>query len=250
MTDTLSNIKLFVATPCYCGNVNVGYMQSVMGLQQLCERLDIGFKFYTIPFDSLIPRARNVCANVFLQGDYTHLFFIDADIQFQPVHVIQMLKHNKDIICGAYPKKILNHELVKKHASESKDMSDLIYKSTSYAINFAHEDNKISIVNGVTEIKDAPTGFLIIKKNVLEDIKNANPEQVYVNDIRAYGYGKEFYDFFLCGVFENRYLSEDYGFCRLCQKLNYKVYCDTLVKLTHIGQFYYTGCLNEQLKIA
>lgn len=249
MSEQIANVKLFVASPCYCGNVHVNYMQSVLGLQQLCDRLNIGFKFYTIPFDSLIPRARNVCANVFLQSDFTHLFFIDADIEFQPIQVIQMLKYDKDIICGAYPKKILNHELIKKHAKDSLNIPDLVYKSTSYAINFVQEDNKITIKNNLVEILDAPTGFLIIKRDVLNNIKNKNSSKVYINDIRAYGYGKEFYDFFPCGVFNNRYLSEDYGFCRLCQKLNYQIYCDVSVKLTHIGQFHYNGCLNEQLKL-
>lgn len=248
VSNDFSKIKLFVATPCYAGNVHVNYMQSVMGLQQLCDRLGIKMQFYTVPFDSLIPRARNVCANVFMKSDATHLFFIDADIMFVPAQVIQMLKHDTDIICGAYPKKVLRHELIQKHAEKSTDFDDLICKSTAYAINFVHNNGSILVQNGIAEIKDAPTGFLMIKKDVLKNIMKDNPNSYYKNDIRAYGYGTEFFEFFPCGIFDGRYLSEDYGFCRLCQKLDYKVYVDVNVKLTHIGQFNYHGNLVQQLQ--
>ena len=51
-------MKLFVATPAYGGHVNVQYMQSILNLQQLLNRQNVEMQFYTIPFDSLIPRAR------------------------------------------------------------------------------------------------------------------------------------------------------------------------------------------------
>lgn len=241
--------SLFVASPCYNGGVHVSFMRSVLELQKVCDKLGIEMKFHTIHFDSLIPRARNVCANDFL-FNHTHdyLMFIDADIQFNPLSVIKMMKCDKDIVCGAYPKKILNYEKLKANIEKSSDISDLVSLSTNYAINYQTKDGTITVEKDLTEVKDAPTGFLLIKRSVLEKIIESNVASEYTNDIRAYGHGKKFYDFFPCGVFDGRYLSEDYGFCRLCQKVDYKIYCDLSVKLNHIGQFHYSGNIMNQLR--
>lgn len=246
-------MSLFVATPCYGGNVSSQFLNSILELQKLCIRLNINFTLYTIPFDSLIPRARNVCANVFLNDykEYNNIMFIDADIKFHPISVIKMLKANKSVICGAYPKKTLVFDKIKEHANKCENIEQIISKSTSYAINFEPDiEGKITIQQDLVELKDAPTGFLMIKRTVLEDMIKNNIPQLYVNDIRAYGYGKNFYDFFPIGVFEDskRYLSEDYGFCRLCKKLNVKLYCDIAVKLTHIGPFQFFGDLGSYIR--
>ena len=244
----MSMSSLFVASPCYNGQVHVNFMKSILDLQELCARLNIKFVFFTIPFDSLIPRARNVCVNAFIESDCDTMIFIDADIQFQAFQVIQMLNHDKDIICGAYPKKILSMDKIKACIHKTEKLEDLVSQSTNYAINYEIEDNMIKVQNNLTVVKDAPTGFLMIKKHVFETIIKEMPDSVYKNDIIAYGYGKEFFNFFPCGIFDGRYLSEDYGFCRIIQQLNYKVYCDISVKLNHIGQFNFCGNLIEQLK--
>lgn len=54
-------MKLCLATPAYGGHVHVHYMQSVLGLQKVLASEIVDFEFFTIHFDSLIPRARNVC---------------------------------------------------------------------------------------------------------------------------------------------------------------------------------------------
>lgn len=129
--------KIFVATPCYIGNVHVKYMESIMGLQSICIQKGIGFEFFNIPFDSLIPRARNACVTRFMQSeDCTHLLFIDADIQFHPSSVLKLLVENKDVISGCYPKKAIDFEAVKDNYSKTDNQIELIQSSVKYAFNF------------------------------------------------------------------------------------------------------------------
>ena len=71
------------------------------------------------------------------------------------------------------------------------------------------------------------------------------PDIRYKNDINAYKqyeYKGFFYDFFQTGVFEQRYLSEDFGFCRKLQELQIPIFVDLSINLIHIGNFYYFGC--------
>lgn len=236
------NPHLMVAIPCYQGNVHVKCMESVMTLSNILKDLSIKMEFFTITFESLIPRARNVCASHFLNSNCTHLLFIDADIMFNPTDVVKMLNHKKPIVTGSYPKKALKFELIKEAANNSESIQEFIAKSVNYASNFKKDGE---VKNTLVEVLDAPTGFMLISRPVFTKLMHNYPEIKYTNDIHAYkqyehkGY---MYDFFKSCVTEGRYLSEDYGFCRLWQNLdNSKIFIDFSIKLIHIGQFYYFG---------
>jgi hypothetical protein len=58
-----------------------------------------------------------------------------------------------------------------------------------------------------------------------------------------------YYNFFDTFVDEEgRYLSEDYAFCRLWQRIGGKVYADANSKLTHTGSYQYQGDFARMLK--
>jgi hypothetical protein len=235
--------KLFIASPCYCGQVHVKYMESVLGLTQLLSQSGIGFEFFTIPFDSLIPRARNASITRFMQSETcTHLLFIDVDIQFQPQAVVKMIREDKDVIAGCYPKKALDFEAVKENYNKTETQLELIQSSVKYAFNFKPQKTH-KLERGVVEVLDAPTGFMMIKKKVFRKMIAKYPETEYKNDVQAYQMkdGDRFFDLFQSQVFNGRYLSEDYGFCRLWQNMGGSIHADLTVRLNHIGQFCYYG---------
>ena len=243
VTESYTKPKIMVCTPCYCGQVHVKYMESMLRLQLVLMKYNIGFEFYTIPFDSLIPRARNACVTRFMASpEATHLLFIDADIQFDATAVVKMLQENKGCIVGAYPKKALDMQAVKENYSKTTSQMELIQSSVKYAFNFKPQRSH-KVERGVVEVLDAPTGFMMIKKDILRRMIAHYPEVEYMNDVQAYQINKEdrFYDLFPSQIFEGRYLSEDYGFCRLWQRMGGEIFTDLTVKLNHIGQFCYFG---------
>ena len=235
--------KIFVATPCYAGQVHVRYMESILMLKESLSQYKVEFSFFNVPFDSLVPRARNTCVNRFLSDETaTHLMFIDADIQFDPMSVVKMFLSNKDVICGAYPKKTIDFDAIKSNIDKVKNIQELISASTRYAINIKQGAKPDE--TGIIEALDAPTGFMMIKRKVITDMIAKYPETEYINDIRSYKSSEKsdkYYDLFQSKVFENRYLSEDYGFCRLWQNMGGKIVIDLTVRLTHMGQFNYFG---------
>jgi hypothetical protein len=240
-------LKLFVATPCYNGQVNVKYMQSVMNLQSILSNFNIGMQYFTIPFDSLIPRARNACVTRFMSTDCTHLMFIDADIEFNPNDVVKMIKIDKDVLGGCYSKKAIDFSAIHRNFNQVQNTMELIQSAGKYAFNFKESESH-KIENGCIEVLDAPTGFLMIKRKVFTRMIEEYPEREYINDVVPYKFSDndKFYDFFPSSIFEEdngstRYLSEDYGFCRLWQKLEGEIYIDLTISLNHIGQFTYCG---------
>ena len=97
--------KLFISTPCYDCMLTMQYTISILKLSKFLNEKGIEFVIDFNGNESLIPRARNNSLGKFMQTDFTHLFFIDADIQFEPDAVLDLLHADKDVVCCAYPKK-------------------------------------------------------------------------------------------------------------------------------------------------
>jgi hypothetical protein len=228
--DYLRKTNIFFATPCYAGLITDQYFLSTFRATQQLIKLGIDFRITTIRNESLVTRARNILVAMFLESPCTHLFFIDADIEFEPDSVIRMLGLDREIIAGAYPKKTL---------------------PIQYAINFKILDpatGKLNIDRGAVEVIDASTGFFCIKREVFEKMMVAYPELHYKNDssidpkFNKYCYA--FFDTWLDPK-DNRYLSEDYTFCRRWQALDGQIWLDPNTKLNHVGSYTFEGNVGQ-----
>jgi len=225
--------SVFFATPCYGGLVTDQFFLSIFKASQELVRHGITFRLTTLRNESLVTRARNILSAMFLESGATHLFFIDADIEFDPDSVIRMLAMDKDIIAAAYPKKAL---------------------PIQYAMNFKYIDpvkKQIRVENGAVEVWDASTGFFCIKREVFEKMMLAYPDLHYKNDSNIDPKLQKFcYAFFDTMIDkdengDNRYLSEDYTFCRLWQRLGGEIWMDPNTRLNHIGSYTFEGDLSK-----
>ena len=246
-------------TPCYGGLVTEPFFRSWSKAHMMYTKYDIPYSVTTSANESLISRARcHMVAYMMANPKATHLMFIDADINFDCIDILHMLQHDKDIIVGAYPKKDLNWNMIKMGAIANEDVTTDELKSlgANYALNFdwAHDkDNKpvLKVDNGLVKLKDAATGFMLIKREVIEKMIEAYPELYFNNDLNL---DKEFekwtYLFFDC-MHEpetKRYLSEDYAFCRRWQAIGGEVWLDPLVSLDHVGHFTFNGNVGALLR--
>lgn len=92
-------MNLLIGTPAYNGLVHIDYMDSIMDM----NRLKIPFTNMKIGNESLITRGRNTIISFFHNmKEFTHLFFLDADIKIKGEDVIQLIKHGVDIIVLQY----------------------------------------------------------------------------------------------------------------------------------------------------
>jgi hypothetical protein len=253
--------KVFIGTPCYGGMITADYFKSCMQLVALAASEKIELQFGTIGNESLITRARNTLVQLFMDGDYTHLLFIDADLAFNPESVIRMLQFNKDVVTGVYPRKTIDWIKVKKRLKENPEMSEdeLLASSLQYNLNVKNPD-KIEVQEGFIEVMDGATGFMLIKRNVFERMATTYPELKFIPDQHInQSHDKEFeyhktskwnYTFFdtMIEPRSKRYLSEDYAFCRLWQNMGGKIYSDILSGMTHYGNYSFRGNVATQFK--
>lgn len=260
MTDEhkayLKQCSVLVGTPCYGNSVNVTYLQSMLHCAAVMKELGVVFEPMFIGTESLITRGRNGIVAEFLGSDHTHLLFIDADIGFKPAAVLRLLLAKKQVVSAIYPLKRYNWERIPDILNNlppgvkltPRQLEEL---SCSYVFNM-RESRIARESNFIVPIMDAPTGFMMLSRQLMQYLATRYPERKYVNDVPSYDTTRSkgnFYNFFdtMVDPDSKRYLSEDYAFSRLCQKSGIKVYGDIFSPLTHTGVNTWHGNLYKQL---
>lgn len=246
---TLSQ-KLFIGTPCYGGMLTVPYFHSILQFQNMAAQKDLFYNIHTLDKESLVTRARNRIVAKFLNmKEFTHLLFIDADIGFDAKTVFRLLESGKEVVSAVYPKKNINWEAVKNRAM--KNPSSLDQAGLEYPVTF-RDHTHILAERGFAEVKDSPTGFMMIKRVVFEKMIEAYPELEYKNyklEKNGIEQTETQYAFFECMIdpSDRRYLSEDYTFCRRWQNLGGKIFADLESPLAHYGSYAFKGSLHSRL---
>lgn len=241
---------IMIATPCYGGMIHEPYLRGLTGLVAELSGAGIPINLSTVINESLITRARNELVKHFMMTDCTHLMFIDSDIGFSPADVLRLIEHNKDIVVGAYPLKGLRWSNLVE-LKDCTDVEEVRRRVTEYVVNFqfaSEEDlmaGRLAVVDGLIEVRDAGTGFMCIKRNVIERMIKEIPGLEYQKEVRFLMNDKDDgmrWSIFDCEIDEdNRYLSEDYLFCRRWQRLGGKVWLDPEIILTHMGTYAFQG---------
>ena len=217
--EELKGMKVLFATPCYIFAVSMDYVTSVFDLTWHCARFGLSCVLY-MRSESLITRGRNKIVREFLSDDsYTHLFFIDSDIKFMPQAVCRLLLADRDIAAGVYPMKRFNWPDEGMPANTTREDFDVVY--TSYPFNPIGQGS-LPVGNfvdddGFVEVAEAPTGFMCIKRQVFHRLMEGYPHLRYTPDgPPGHPLAHLHWRFFDCMVDpdSNRYLSEDFAFCR------------------------------------
>ena len=241
-------LKIFIATPCYGGMCAGYYTQSCMQVAPTLNAHNIDVAFSFMFNESLITRARNSLVNAFLKSDATHLMFIDADIRFRSEDILRMIEADVDVIGGIYPKKEINWDTVKRAMDNGVENDHLKYYTGSFVVNLVGYAGEVTVpVNEPVEIFNAGTGFLLIKREVFDQLADKVPE--YKNDVRDLGntmQGQETIKEYFATSIEpetGRLLSEDYHFCYIWRKHGGKVYAAPWAVLGHMGSYIFEGQL-------
>ena len=212
-------------SPCYGGMLTESTFMSFIKWSNTARQLGIDWTMETMTNESLITRARNTLTAKFLATEgSTHLFFVDADIGWEPWHLLVLLNRDVDVIGGLYP------------------MKSLPIKWCVNGFDGAEEG-----ADGLQEVSKTGTGFLLIKRHVFEKLKSHPAVKPFANDI---GLPKELdphmKTYFDTGVRENRYYSEDWAFCENWRDLGGRVWVDKRVLLRHSGHYVFSHENQEQ----
>jgi hypothetical protein len=241
-------MKLFVATPMYGGQCYGAYCDSMMRFAALVVAKGESFRFYPIFNESHIDRARSICVDEFLRSDCTHLMFIDSDIQFLPHDVYALVEADREVVCGFYPKKGINWTAIRKavllgYGEDDPNELALFGGDMVYTPALTKEATEFRSVNELVELHEGGSGFMLIRREVFEKLRDLHPELTCMKTGPGSG---EITFFFSSGIDPDpgslrHFLSEDYAFCRLVRNAGMKVWLAPWIKLAHHGYYQFQG---------
>ena len=240
---------IFLATPCYGGQVGIHYLNAVVALQGACAARGVDLTVELLENDALITRARARLAHRFLaHPDATHLLFVDADIGFAPEAALRLLDAGKDLAGGVYPLKGI--DWAKVRAAAQAGAADLMAKSVGFVIRFIPTpDNSVEVDGGFAKVAYVGTGFLMIRRPVLEALAAEHPELAAdLSGLEPRGGAVAMLFDTMIEPETGQHLSEDYAFCRRWREAGGEIWADVESRLTHVGHAAYAGSLMEAMR--
>jgi hypothetical protein len=216
------------ATPSLNHQVSLEYLRSTVETVGLLLACGVRFAFKQVGGDPFIDKARNGLVTEFLTDhpDYSDFFFLDDDIGWPAGKVLEFLWREEDIVAGVYPQKS---------------------EKTSYPADLKLEDGCIVERNGLVKAAMAPTGFMRIKRHVLE--KMAATCEQYWEPVLNVPEGRTRYAMFRAGFREGvGWQGEDYAFCRDWIDLGGEIWVDPTIPFTHRGHRLWRGIFLDEIK--
>ena len=258
---------VYILTPCFGSVCFVNYVHCLISTLDVFRQYGIEIVIEFCRNDSLVSRARNnLVARAMANPKMTHIMFIDNDITWDANDILKLIISDKNLVGGIYPLKNYNWSdllvdkknptnpspntvqqiIERKNGSQFKDIisdeSMLQYNLVRYNVNYL--DSTLNIYKNLSKVKHISTGFMMIKRNVIEKMSKAFPSTKYVDDVNFLkAEENEFaYALFDCGVEEGHYFSEDWLFCHRWTKMGGSIWMDVSIALTHTGIEDYKGC--------
>lgn len=198
--------KVLIGIPT-TGQVEIEYVNSILRLAKTNPNADVVHMS-----GSLVYAARNDFVKQAIEGDYTHLLFIDSDMVFNADALNVLLYHDKDIISGSIFSRVAPYKPCFYEKLRLGEPGEIICEHVK------------ELQDGVQEVEGVGTAFLLIRTNVLKRIIakcNVYPFQ----PLHSYG--------------------EDLSFCIRARQQGYKVYVDNDLTIGHIGKVVVTRSAYE-----
>jgi hypothetical protein len=151
--------------------------------------------------------ARNSIVRDFLESDCSELVFLDADVTFEPRDLVQLCSRDVDIVGGVYPYRREGGENMPVRLMDGGE-----------------------VIDGLREVEGLPTGFMKIKRHVLEKMAAERPwyfDKIYPTHL----------------VFNRSEPDEthsrwggDLDFCRRWRAMGGRLWADEELRLGHVAK--------------
>ena len=182
----------------------------------------IGWELAIYANNCHVDSSRNRLVRDFLKSDCTDYLSLDADVAWAAHQVPEILGYDRDIVAGVYPK---------KHGDDTYPV--LLFPGEIW-----------SDKDGLIEVQGVPTGFLRIRRQVLQRLAD---EAVHYNA------RNEAQDGAMALIFERQVIDGtlwggDYVFCRKARAAGFKIYIAPEMRFEHSGEDSWTGCVGAWLR--
>lgn len=216
--------KVCLATTAY-DSPDAAYTFSIQRSRQALERAGIPTAYYLLTGNCHVDDARNRIVQEFLLSDCTDLVFLDADVSWRPPQLVRLCRHDADVVGGIYPYR-------------RDDKSNEIPLRMKPGIVEPDE-------RGLIEVGGVPTGFMRIRRHVLETLALRHESFWNKDDRRSK----------IPLLFERVYDPEteirwggDLEFCNRWRRLGGTIHADYEMRLGHTGKVTFESSLGATLR--
>lgn len=197
-------MRTLIAIPCM-DMVHTVFFQSMLGLNK------VGEVRYCVSCSSLIYDARNGLAKKALDENFDRVLWLDSDMEFEPDMMQKLsadLDEGKEFVCGLYFKR-------------KAPIKPVIYKECGYY----HSEERDEVTPLAVSYEDYP-------RDSLFEVAAAGFGAVYMTTSLL----KRVVDKFGMPFSPILGFGEDLSFCTRARQIGAALWCDSRVKLGHVGQ--------------
>ena len=172
-----------------------------------------------VAYDALVQRARNDLVQLAVDNGFDDLIFIDADQQWNPQWVAQLLSYPVDVV-GAPVRRKSDPEC--------------------YNVRALRSPVPVDPVTGLFIVDGIGAGFLRMSRRAFTALWGASVP--YTTDER---HGRMVFD---VQIIDGQLLSEDHVLCRKLQALGFAIHVDGDMTCSHIGSKKWDGDFRRWLR--
>jgi len=247
MSNETNKNHIMICTPVH-SDVSIHYMKACLDLQKECILNKIKITFQLMK-SSLVTQGRNLCASAFMNSDAEYMLFIDSDVEFTTRSVMRLMKSPHDVSLIPYPIKQKTDAKFRKDF-ETRPDDDINTMGHLFPIEIPNTKD-IRPVDGYIEVIKGPTGMMMIKKSVFENLKEHYKELVIKQKTLMNGElidRPNYYNFFdtYWSPSKKTYMGEDFYFCQLWRAIGGKIFALCDEEISHIGEYKYTGKVKDE----
>jgi hypothetical protein len=230
LSDAKEKCGVIFATPILSHHVSLEYYNSMIKTEWALIERGILHGHIQRGGDPYLSKVRNKLATDFLRQypNATDLFFVDDDVGWPAHKAIEFIDNTEPVLAGIYPKK-----------SDALD----------YPVQLIADKSTGMLVerDGFYKAQAVPTGFLRIKRWVLEEmVKISGVFYDTESDERVV----EYYNLFEMGVAPDRWWTgEDYAFAKKWIDMGGEVWVDPDIDFSHRGTKKWESNLLQNMQV-
>lgn len=211
--------NILIATPSYDGKIDVWYANSLLNSTRLGLANEINLVPIYMSYDSLVQRARNDLLAIAVQNEFDGIMWIDADMEWNPEWILDLVNSGKDVIGGTAPRKSIEESYVVKCKPE-----DLIVNE-----------------EGLIKVESLGTGFLYMSRPALMHLWDNSEPYVHNGADKRWAFEVKIQD--------GDIISEDVLACQKLRDGGFEIYLNPKMTCAHIGTLKFTGNFEEWMHL-
>lgn len=214
-----SGQKVMLATTVY-DNPDASYVFSIARSREALSAAGIQSAYLLLQGNCHVDDGRNAVVRDFLDSDCTELLFLDADVSWEPEQLVRLCRYDRDLVGGVYP-----------YRREGDDDNMPVRMLEKIEVE----------PDGLIEVEGLPTGFMRIRRVVLETM--ALTAKRFVKDD-----GKPHPVLFERDYFGPGRRGGDIRFCMVWREMGGRLYAAPELRLGHCGKMVLKDSLAASLR--